>query len=177
MGRARKPKKLNTQALWNYALRLLGQRAHSANEIRAKLLRRAELPRDVDETMVKLREYGLADDQKFSEAFAAARLQNEGFGRLRVLRELQTKKVASNIASNAVEKTFVGTDEGELIERFLERRYRGKNLKEHLKEQKNLASAYRRLRTAGFTSAGSLKVLKRFTRLDADWEEPPESDI
>ena len=64
-----------------------------------------------------------------------------------------------------------------MIQRFLERRYRGKNLKEYLKEEKNLASAYRRLRTAGFTSSASLKVLKRFTQVSEDWEEPPEPDL
>jgi len=177
MERARKSKKLNAEALWNYALRVLGQRAHSANEIRSKLLRRAESRADVDQTMLKLREYGFTDDRKFSEAFATARLQNEGFGRLRVLRDLQTKRVASDVAAAAIEKTLVGTDEPELIQRFLERRYRGKNLREHLREEKNLASAYRRLRTAGFTSSGSLKVLKRFASLAEDWEEPPESDV
>ncbi len=143
-------------------MRALGQRAHSATELRQKLSRRAESPADVNAAMAKLREYGFADDQKFSEAFAASRLQNQGFGRFRVLRDLQSKRVAPAVAEDAVEKTFAGTDEPDLIQRFLERKYRGKDLAEFFKEEKNLASAYRRLRTAGFSSSGSLSVLKRY---------------
>jgi regulatory protein len=157
-----KPKKLYSDGLWEYALRVLGQRAHSANELKQKLLKRSESPTDVAIVMGKLREYGLADDTKFSEAFASSRLQNRGFGRFRVLRDLRSKRISGNIAEAAVNKTFAGTDERELIQRFLERKYKGKKLEEFLKEEKNLASAYRRLRTAGFSSGNSLSILRRY---------------
>ncbi len=164
-----KPKKLDGEALWEYALRVLGQRAYSANELRQKLSRRSESSADVTATMGKLREYGFADDTKFSEAFATSRLQNRGFGRFRVLRDLRSKRVSGNVAEAAVEKTFAGTDERELIQRFLERKYRAKNLEEFLKEEKNLASVYRRLRTAGFSSGNSLSILKRYAQKVEDW--------
>jgi regulatory protein len=164
-----KPKKLDSGALWDYALRVLGQRAHSANELRQKLSKRSESAADVTAVMGKLREYGLTDDTKFSEAFASCRLQNRGFGRFRVLRDLRSKRVSGNIAEAAVEKTFAGTNEAELIQRFLERKYRGKKLEEFLKEEKNLASVYRRLRTAGFSSGNSLSILKRYARQVEDW--------
>ncbi len=162
MAGPRKPKRLNADGLWEYALRVLGQRAHSAAELRQKLGRRAISTADVQAAMAKLAEYELTNDHKFSEAFAASRLQNQGFGRMRVLRELQSKRVSSAVAQGAVEKTFAGTDELALIQQFLDRKYGGKNLVEFLKEEKNLASAYRRLRTAGFTSSGSFAVLKRY---------------
>ncbi len=169
-----KPKKLDSDALWEYALRILGQRAHSANEVKQKLSRRAASPEDVPAAMAKLREYGLADDKRFSEAFASSRLQNRGFGRFRVLRDLRSKQVGSTVAESAVEKTFAGTDERQLIEKYLERKYRGKDLSDFLREEKNLASAYRRLRTAGFSSGGSLSVLKRYAKEVPDWEAPEE---
>jgi regulatory protein len=164
-----KPKKLNGEALWEYALRVLGQRAYSANELRQKLSTRSESAADVDGVMQKLREYGFADDTKFSEAFASARLQNRGFGRFRVLRDLRSKRVSGNIAEAAVKKTFAGTNERELIQRFLDRKYRSKNLEEFLREEKNLASVYRRLRTAGFSSGNSLSILKRYAQQVEDW--------
>jgi regulatory protein len=164
-----KPKKLDSGGLWEYALRVLGQRAHSANELRQKLSKRSESAADVAGVMGKLRDYGLSDDTKFSEAFASSRLQNRGFGRFRVLRDLRSKRVSGNIAEAAVEKTFAGTDEAELIQRFLDRKYRGKKLEEFLKEEKNLASVYRRLRTAGFSSGNSLSILKRYARQVEDW--------
>jgi len=171
-----KPKKLDAEALWGYALRALGQRAHSASELRQKLSRRAESAGDVNIAMEKLRDYGFADDQKFSEAFAASRLQNQGFGRFRVLRELQSKRVASTVAEDAIEKTFAGMEEQDLISRFLHKKYRGKDLTEFFKEEKNLASAYRRLRTAGFSSSCSLSVLRRYRQETPDWNEVEENE-
>ncbi|MBV9304246.1 MAG: regulatory protein RecX [Acidobacteriaceae bacterium] len=164
-----KPKKLSGEDLWDYALRLLGKRAYSAGELKQKLALRSESPRDLAEVMSKLRQYGFADDTKFSEAFASSRLQREGFGRFRVLRDLRSKRVAGTVAEAAVEKTFAGTDESGLIQRFLDRKYRGKNLSEFLKEEKNLAAVYRRLRTAGFSGTNSLSVLKRYTRRAEEW--------
>jgi SOS response regulatory protein OraA/RecX len=120
--------------------------------------------------LTKLREYGFADDEKFSEAFAQSRLRNQGFGRARVLRDLQTKRVSPNTAAEAIEKTFAGTSEAELIDGFLARKLRGKDLTVFLKEEKNLASTYRKLRIAGFTSSASLSALKRHAKHAADWE-------
>lgn len=172
-----KPKTLERRALWDYALRVLGQRAHSAAELRQKLSKRAESTADVSAVLEKLGEYGLADDTKFSEAFAASRLQNRGLGRFRVLRDLRAKRVSGKIAQNAVEKTFAGTDEIELIDRFLARKYRGKKLNEFLKEQKNIASVYRRLRTAGFSSGNSLATLKRYAQQVEDWSGLENEDV
>ena len=170
----RKPKQLDPKGLWEYALRVLGRRAHSVGELRVKLARRAQKQADVGEVLNKLREYGLADDVTFSEAFASSRLQNSGFGRLRILRELRAKRVAPAVADKAVEKTFAGSEESELIERFLARKYRNTDLRDHLKDEKNLANAYRRLITAGFSGRISLSVLKRYASSERDWDEPPE---
>jgi len=124
----------------------------------------------------RLREYGYTDDQKFSEAFASARLQNQGFGKFRVLRDLQSKRVSSGVAEQAVSKIFEDSDEKELIDAYLARKYRSVNLHDFLQLDKNVASAYRRLRTAGFSSSATLAALKRHSQRAADWEEPPESD-
>lgn len=169
-----KTKKLNADALWEYALRALASQAQSAGQMRQKLARRAETPADVTAVLGKLREYNLVDDRKFSETFATSRLQNQGFGRFRVLRELQAKQVSGGIAKEAVEKTFAGTDELDLAQSFLSRKFRGKDLREYLKEEKNLASAYRRLRTAGFSSRSALEALKRFTNQLEEFDEPAE---
>jgi regulatory protein len=57
-----------------------------------------------------------------------------------------------------------------MIGKFLERKYRGKDLRELFREEKHVASAYRRLRTAGFSSANSLRVLKRHASQASDLE-------
>jgi regulatory protein len=174
MATDRRSKKLDSEALWNYALRALGQRAHSTAELKQKLLRRANSPHDVSALMTRLHEYGLADDKKFSESFASSRLANDGFGRFRVLRDLRAKQVAPSIAERAVSDAFAGTDEQQLAEKFLLRKYRGKDLPAFLREEKNLASAYRRLRAAGFRSNVVLSVLKRYSRRAEDWSDLEE---
>jgi regulatory protein len=166
--------KLDEKSLWEYALRVLSQRAHSAGQIRQKLLKRAQSAADLEAVLAKLREYEMVDDRRFSEAFAAARLQNEGFGRYRILNDLRRKRVSAAVAESAVNRAFTGTDEQQLIERYLTRKYRNVDLTQFLKEEKNLASAYRRLRTAGFSSGSAVAALKRYSQRVEDFSEPPE---
>jgi regulatory protein len=174
------PRLLNSEALFEYALRSLGVRAHSVGELRRKLERRAERTEDVQQALARLKQYGYLDDQKYAEAIAASRLENQGFGKARVLEDLRKRRVAPVLAEKTVEDAYRDTDEVELIQAYLRRKYRNVALKAFLAEPKNLASAYRRLRTAGFSSGNSIRVLKGFARepemLDA-LEDEPERDI
>jgi len=158
----RKPKLLDQEQLTNYAVRALGGRAHSAGELREKLSRRAASAADIDVVLAKLREFGYLSDQRFAENFATARLENQGFGKMRVLRELRQKRVAPKLAEQVTEQTFQDTNETDLIEAFLKRKYRGKQLGPFLAEEKNLAAAFRRLRYAGFSAGTAIRVLKRY---------------
>jgi len=148
----------------NAALRALGGRALSTGDLRDRLRPKAERAADVDAVIGKLKEAGYLDDRRFAENFAAARLENEGHGRMRVLRDLRSHRVAGKIAEQVTEQTYQGTNEAELIEDFLRRKYRGKQLSTFLAEEKNLAAAFRRLRYAGFSAGQSIRVLKRFAR-------------
>src|SRR5271156_3008860 len=158
----RKPKLLPPDRLLSLGLRALGGRAHSVGELREKLRRRAERLEDVEAVLVKLKEAGYLDDRKFAEYYASARLENEGLGKIRVLRDLRQRRVAGTLAEQVAERTYHDTDETALIEQFLARKYRGKQLGTFLKEEKNLASAFRRLRYAGFSSGAAIRVLKRY---------------
>lgn len=156
------PKMLDYDALMDYALRALSGRAHSLGEIREKLRRRCLQPEDVDAVMLKLKDAGYLNDRKFAESFASARLENDGLGKMRVLRDLRQHRIAPKLAEQVVQKTFESSDEVKLIENFLARKYRGKQLGAFLSEEKNLASAFRRLRYAGFSAGNSIRVLKRY---------------
>lgn len=145
----------------NLALRALGGRAHSTGEMREKLRRRAASAGDVDAVLAKLKHLGYLDDRRFAENYAAARLENKGLGKMRVLRDLRQRRVAGTLAEQVTERTYKETDETRLIEDFLKRKYRGKQLGAFLAEEKNLASAFRRLRYAGFSAGASIRVLKR----------------
>lgn len=160
----RKPKLFQNEELLNYAVRALGGRAQSTGELREKLRRRAERAEDVDAVLGKLKELGYLDDKRFAESYAAARLENQGLGKMRVLRDLRQRRIAPQLAEQVTERTYQETDETKLIEDFLKRRYRGEKLGEFLGEEKNLAGAYRRLRYAGFSAGASIRVLKRYAR-------------
>jgi regulatory protein len=180
--KAKRPSQpLDRDKLLNVALRALGGRAYSSGELRDKLSRRAQSSADVDAVLAKLKESGYLNDQRFAENYAAARLQNQGLGKMRVLRDLRQRRVAPKLAEQVTEQTYEKTDEANLIEEFLRRKYRGKELATFFREEKNLAAAFRRLRYAGFSSGQSIRVLKRFANqpevLDAlESEEEPLSD-
>ena len=164
----RKPKPLNRDALRDYALRLLGGRAFSIGELKEKLRSRAEIPGDADEVLSRLKQDGLLNDRKLADSYAAARRDNQGQGRVRVLRDLMRRRVPSGVAAKAVEDAYKETDETALIEQFLERKFRNRDLRAELQDPKRLGSAYRKLRLAGFSPGKSIQVLKRYAAEHAD---------
>ncbi len=89
------------------------------------------------------------------------------------------RRVAPALAKQTADAAYKQADEVAMIERFLERKYRGKDLGALLQEEKHLASAYRKLRLAGFSLGNSIRVLKRYAaeadRLE-EMEPPPEAD-
>ena len=109
-----------------------------------------------------MRDYGYLNDTRFAESYARARREGEGFGKMRVVRDLRQRRVAPGVAEQAVKGAFADADETEMIEAYLARKYRGKNLPEFLQEDKNLNSAFRRLRYAGFATGPAIQVLKRY---------------
>jgi len=172
----RRPARLEAAALWEYALKVLAGRAHSTGELREKLRRKAERAGDVDPTIARLKEYGYLNDRKFAETFAAARLENEGLGRTRVLADLSRRRVAPAVAQQTVGKVYESIDEEALAEDFVRRKFRLAPKENLFQGEKDLAAAYRRLMRAGFRSATALTVLKRFARDPdlLDSFEPPE---
>ena len=67
-----------------------------------------------------------------------------------------------------------GVDEIALIDAFLKRKYRGKDLGALLQDQKHLGSAFRKLRGAGFSTGNSIRVLKRYAAEAEQLEETEE---
>ena len=173
--RSRKAEPLDGAKLLEYALRTLSRQAMSIADLRTRLCRRAAEPADVDAVIERLKEPGFLNDGRFAESYAAARLENQGFGPMRVMQDLRRKRVASEVAQTAVNQTFEGTDETVLARQYIERKFRGKDLPVFLAEAKNLAAAYRRLRTAGFSSSATVRVLKQYAAAADQIEETDEA--
>jgi len=172
----RKVRHLDSEGLWVYALRVLGGRAQSTGQLREKLRRRAARAEDVDEVLARLKAAGYLDDRRFAEGFAAARLSGEKFGRTRVIQDLRQRRVAPALAESTVQKVYQEVDEEALIEDWIRRKYRLAEREGLFQDDKDMASAFRRLARAGFRTGDIIKVLKRFAKNPEllDNFEPPE---
>ena len=172
----RKARHLDSDGLWAYALRILGAKAYSVAEMRDKLNRRAERTEDVEGILARLKESQYLDDRRFAETYASARLANERFGKTRVLQDLRHRRVTGSMAEKTVTSVYQDVDESALIEDFIRRKYRTADRETLFQEEKDLASAYRRLARAGFRTGEIVRVLKKFARNPdlLDNFEPPE---
>jgi SOS response regulatory protein OraA/RecX len=87
--------------------------------------------------------------------------------------------VAPALAEKTVREVYRDVDEAALIEEWIRRKYRLAPRDGLFREDKDMASAYRRLARAGFRTTDILRTLKRFARnpelLDA-FEPPVEED-
>ena len=96
---------------------------------------------------------------------------------MRVLRDLRARRISGKLAEQAVERAIGERSETELIEAYIERRMPSIAGGENIEDERKLASAYRRLRRAGFTSGPILAALKGIAaRPDLLEEPPPEED-
>ena len=150
----RKSKPLDAAGLFDYALRLLAGRAMTQGELRVRLARRAANAADVAPALARLKEYGMLDDRRFAEAFTRLRLEDERYGRFRVLRDLKARRVAPALAEQAVGAAYRGVDEDRLVEEYLAKKLRRARPKELTPSR--LASLYRSLLRAGF-GAGAIR--------------------
>jgi regulatory protein len=172
----RKPRPLEDDQLWTYALKLLAGRAHSQGELREKLRRRAARAGAVEEILARLKDDGYLDDRKYAESFAAARLANDKLGSGRVMRDLRQRRIAPSLAERTVRRVYQDVNEEALIEDWVRRKYRLASRESLFQEDKDVAAAYRRLLHAGFRSGEILRVLKRFARNPELLDSFPISD-
>jgi regulatory protein len=159
-----KPRPLDGEALWTYALKLLGARARSTGEMREKLARRAERAMDVETVIARLKDAGYLNDHRFAEAFAAARLANDRLGRARVIQDLRQRRIAPALAAETVRAVYQNVADQALIEDWIRHKYRQTPREGLFADRKDLAAAYRRMQHAGFPSAEILRALQRFAK-------------
>ncbi len=107
------------------AVKLLAAKPRSVEELRERLLEKGWADEAaVDYALVKLKEYGYLDDERFAFGFASYRVRQKPVGRQRLARDLQTKKISKETADAALELVYQETPEEELIQRAIEKRVR-----------------------------------------------------
>jgi regulatory protein len=160
---SRKPRLLDTAGLTDYALRALAAAALTQGELRSRLRARAAVAGDVEKVLGKLKQQGYLDDRRFAETFSRLRRENQGFGKYRVLRDLKTRRVAPALAEKVVAEAYRGVDEAALIEQYLRRKLRYSGIRPQVDDPRKLASLYRMLLRAGFSSGKIIESLRKLS--------------
>ena len=162
----RKARKLaSEEELYAAGLRALMRRAHSVYEMRQALERRAEEKSLARHVLERLKREGLLDDARYARQFARQHAESRRQGRFRIARDLRTRGVPDRHIEVALEEIFAETDEAALVRKRIKRRLRG--LRGPLDERR-LASLYRSLMRAGFSSDLIRTELRAATRRDVE---------
>ena len=107
------------------ATKLLATKSRSIAELRELLLQtRGTTKTVVDEVLVRLREYGYLDDERFAVGYASLKLRQRPLGRQRLKRDLTMKKVDTAVIEGALDVVFGEVSEEEQIDRAIEKRIR-----------------------------------------------------
>ncbi|MGA8160085.1 MAG: RecX family transcriptional regulator, partial [Acidobacteriaceae bacterium] len=95
--RTRKPAVLDEPALYDYAVRLLGQQMRTVAEVKRLLRRRVEPGEPGDAKMnavvSRLKEHRYLDDATYAQDYTRLRQENASLGRRRVQQDLMRKGV------------------------------------------------------------------------------------
>lgn len=168
-------KKLAPEALFAYAVKALERRAHTEQELRAKLQRRASATASVAETVKRLKSIGYLDDQRTAESHAYGRREFQRFGKRRVMTELQRRGVAFDTAKQTVEQAYDKVNELDLIREHLRRKL-SCDPDAQLKDQKQFARVVRNLQGAGFSSGKIIEALGKVVA-EPEWLEGLEDRL
>jgi regulatory protein len=140
------------------------RRAHSIHEMRDYLTRRAEDKELISPVIARLRELQYLDDARYAIDYARQHARTRRQGRFRIARELRGRGVPDRYIESALEAVFAETDEATLVRARLKRRLA--NLRGPL-DQRKIASLYRSLLAAGFSSDIIRAELRNITYADS----------
>ena len=165
--RTRKPAPpLDESALYDYAVKLLGQQMRTVAELKRLLRRRVE-PGEVGEAALaavvgRLQNYKFLDDSGYARDYAKLRQENSSFGQRRVRQDLMRKGVHADVIAKTLETAYEGVPEEALARRHLERKRIARPA-----TGKEAARVARLLIRAGFSPGTIFRILKKWDVDDA----------
>ncbi len=172
--RSGKPKEPPTgNAVYEMAVKALARRTRSTAEVRTFLVQRGASEADIGDAIVRLRDHGYLDDERFARLFVHSRIENEGHGAGRVRRDLAKKRVGREIAEQAVASGYEQLNEKDLLRDYLRRKLR---LAKPPSKASALATLYQRLLRAGFSSATIVKELQGLNSAKRHGSDGPSID-
>ena len=167
-----KPRTIDSEpALYDAAIKILMRRAHSVSEMKKALIRRTADEDLIQKVIARLKQNSLIDDARYAKQFARQRTEIRHQGKYRVARELRARGVPDHHIETAVEEAAATSDEAAMVRQRIERKL--KFLRGEIDDRK-IASLYRTLLRAGFSSETIRRELKRVTSDDLPDPEPPD---
>ena len=169
-----RPRQIESEAaLYEAAIKVLMRRAHSVMEMKKALLRRCSDDKLIRNVVDRLKREGLVDDARYAKQFARQRALSRKQGKFRIARELRARGVQDNHIEAALGANAEETDETALVRQRIERKL--KLLRGEF-DEKRIASLYRSLLRAGFSSDVIRRELQRVTRGDVEEMEAGEQE-
>ena len=142
---------------FNRAVKFLSYRARSAAEVRTKLAQLEFSRGTVEGAVKKLRALKLLNDGTFARSWVLNRVEGQGYGPLRVERELRQKGIAESLIAQILDETFNRQQGKERAKQLLEKRFRGRDLSD--------AKVFRRaaafLQRRGYRDSVIAEILKQ----------------
>jgi regulatory protein len=170
-----KPRQLETEGqLHDAAIQILMRRAHSISEMKKALARRCADEKLVKLTVERLKRENLLDDTRYAKQFARHRTEYRKLGSYRIARDLRARGVADRHIEAALKESATNSDAAALVRQRIERKlrlFRGEI------DQKKIASLYRSLLGAGFSSDLIRRELHRVTHEDVPEVEAPDDSL
>ncbi|MFQ5682778.1 MAG: regulatory protein RecX [Candidatus Binatia bacterium] len=142
------------------AYKFLGYRARSEAEVRLKLTQLGFSQETVETTLEKLRSLNFLNDEAFARGWVLERVENRGYGPLRVEQELRRKGIANSLISRIMQEAFGQQEVKKKARKLLEKRFKGKDLA----NMKMLRRAVWFLRRRGYRNSLIAELLHQATR-------------
>jgi regulatory protein len=155
----KKPRAINCEdALYEYAVRLLGRKMRTVAELKRSMRMRVEGEQAeywIESVIVRLKAQRYLNDTEYATAFTRLRQENQKFGRRRVQQDLMVKGVHADVIRKTLEASYEDVKEEELARQFLERKRISKP-----QDEKETARVVRMLARAGYSAGVIWKVMK-----------------
>lgn len=137
---------------------MLSARELSEAQLRTRLKRREIDAEEIDAAITRLKTDRTLDDRRVARAIARMESAIKHRGRARVLQKIRQAGIDGDTAEEAVREVFEEVNEHELLDRALERRLRGKDVKDL--DERGRARVVRGLVAQGFAFDAVLKKLR-----------------
>jgi regulatory protein len=139
----------NGEEAYDRALKFLSYRARSAAEVRHKLAQLGFSKQTIDSTIRRLFFSKFLDDEAFARNWTAARIDERGYGPLRVERELEAKGIDESLAKRVLQESFSDRNLKERVQALIEKKFKGRDFRDQ--KTRRQAAAFLQRRGYGFS--------------------------